>query len=149
MKKTSGPLPPIRLYSQLLSRSRERHSTTSRVSLYTSFVLWLLPVCFTTEQSTFEYVEYVLIYLHLFSLMSICQIKADFDVSETFSFQSLFHNNNGKYNYEQSYKHLLTSSSNKTIGILKKLSFNPLTPGSDSHVSSHYNILTLSSKQVM
>ena len=80
--------------------------TTSRVSLYTSFVLWLLPICFTTEQSTFECVEYVLIYLHLFSLMSICQIKADFDVSETFSFQSLFHNNNGKNNKEQSYKRL-------------------------------------------
>ena len=38
--------------------------------------------------------------------MSICQIKADFDVSETFSFQSLFHNNNGKNNIEQSYKRL-------------------------------------------
>ena len=38
--------------------------------------------------------------------MSICQIKADFDVSETFFFQSLFHNNNGKNNIEQSYKHL-------------------------------------------
>ena len=34
----------------------------------------------------------------------------------------------------------ITSSSNKTIRIVKKLSFNPLTPGSDSHVTSHYNI---------
>ena len=60
--------------------------------------------------------------------MSICQIKADFDVSETFSFQSLFHNNNGKNNKEQSYKRLLTSSSNKTIRIVKKLSFNLSLP---------------------
>ena len=34
------------------SRSGEKHSTTPRVSLYTSFVLEQLPACCTTEQST-------------------------------------------------------------------------------------------------
>ena len=33
------------------SGTREKHSTTSRVSPYTSFVPWPLPTCFTTEQS--------------------------------------------------------------------------------------------------
>ena len=31
-----------------------KHSTKSRVSPYTSFVLWPLPACFTTEQSTIK-----------------------------------------------------------------------------------------------
>ena len=33
------------------SKSREKHSTTSHVYPYTSFVLQLLPVCFTKEES--------------------------------------------------------------------------------------------------
>ena len=36
------------------SRSGEKHSTTSCVSPYTSFVLEPLPACFTTEQRTVE-----------------------------------------------------------------------------------------------
>ena len=34
------------------SRSGEKHEMESSVSLYTSFVLWPLPACFTTERST-------------------------------------------------------------------------------------------------
>ena len=33
-------------------RGGKKHSTTSRVSPYTSFVLYPLPACFITEQST-------------------------------------------------------------------------------------------------
>ena len=36
------------------SRSGEKHSTTSCVSPYTSFVLEPLPACFITEQRTVE-----------------------------------------------------------------------------------------------
>ena len=36
------------------SRSGEKHSTTSCVSPYTSFVLEPLPACFSTEQRTVE-----------------------------------------------------------------------------------------------
>ena len=50
------------------SRSGEKHSTTSCVSPYTSFVLEPLPACFTTEQRTVEaslFVNQIKIYYKL------------------------------------------------------------------------------------
>ena len=50
------------------SRSGEKHSTTSCVSPYTSFVLEPLPACFTTEQRTVEaslFVNQIKIYCKL------------------------------------------------------------------------------------
>ena len=51
------------------SRSGEKHSTTSCVSPYTSFVLEPLPACFTTEQRTVEaslFVNQIKIYYKLY-----------------------------------------------------------------------------------
>lgn len=36
----------------LIQEVKKKHSTPSIVFPYTSFVLWPLPVCFTTEQGT-------------------------------------------------------------------------------------------------
>ena len=39
----------------LIQEVKKKHSTPSIVFPYTSFVLWPLPVCFTTEQGTVFY----------------------------------------------------------------------------------------------
>ena len=48
-KQTSS----IEIYEYLFKKKKKtKHSTPSTVFHYTSFVLWPLPVCFTTEQGT-------------------------------------------------------------------------------------------------